>query len=297
MLAGLAGCAFSDPRIDGPAPSSWLEPGFAADLADMGTKLGSAWSAVAGLARDAPADSPLARMTQVVESQWRVVIGPDPVNRVPNTRADPGEPAAVTDTTDGLAKADAACATVRDTAQANAGKTAGITAAWWASLAAGAEQVRRGLQGAYDSPSPVDPGVTIALTELQTALPDLISRHQEGIFVLRTAMGFLTADADRAVFQSALSTLQSELAALTDQAASRGVTPPTSPGIYELPGGRDSQAAMALLASVQQSLVEAAVVWVAATDDPARAVPYVMSAATLGSALGIGTAVWPGWPD
>lgn len=294
LLSGLSGCAFSDPRIEGipptaPASSSAL-------FSQAAEEVRTAWGLVTGMAGADPAGpgQKWSAMSDTLRAQWLVLVGPDPVHRLAAAGiASPSPSAAGTSVT-----ADQALSTARDNDLSRAAGTKGVDAAFWASLAAGLEQVRLGLTGPYEAATPAAQSVTVAITDESAALSDLMSRYDEGIFAIRAAMGFLDLSSpDGLAFRGALSSLQDDLASLTELAGPSGAVPSDAQGIYELPSGRDRDASLALLASTQKSLTEAAMVWVASASDPARATVYVMSDATLAMSFGIGTAVWPGWPD
>ena len=289
----LTGCAFSDPRIAGTPVAPATDPGLTAQ-AEAAGQTHTAWRAVAGLAAADPATPKWAVMADTLAAQWRVLSGPDALHRVSAVAADIGEPAAVEDADEALTTADDALRAVREANLDRAGQASGLAAVFWASLAAGAEQVRLGLRSDYGTATEADAGATIATTDPDTAWSELACRYDEGIFALRSALGFLDAD------DSAGEVIASAVAALRHDKASLGsasTAPPGCPGIYELPPGRDRAASLNLLATTQQSLVEATAVWLASVDDPASAVGYLMTNATLASPLGLGQAVWPGWPD
>ena len=287
----LAGCAFSDPRIEATPP---VGPSVSDDYAQVADDVHTAWAAIVGLAT-ASSDQRYTDMSETLASQWYVLVGPDPLHRIPAAGATLGDPSP--NSGDETTTADTALASARDKALSQATSSTGLETAFWAGLAAGIEQVRLGLTGSYAPATMPDPTVTITIMDEKTSLSNLVSRYDEGIFALRSAMGFLDPyDAAQSTFRNVLACLQTDLATLTEMSVSAGATP-TPPGIYELPPGRDHDAAMALLARTQKSLTEASLVWAASADDPAQAVPYVMSNATLAMGYGLGTAAWPGWPD
>jgi len=290
----LSGCAFSDPRIEGAVPA---EPSSMGDFSQAGDDVHTAWEAVAGMAALDPSNQQWGLMTETLASQWIVLVGPDPLNRIQAKGADIGDPGSFASVDDGKTAADDALTTARDSALSQANSSTGLATAFWASLAAGLEQVRLGLSGAYDPAPKPDSNATVTIVDEPTALSELISRYDEAIFAIRSSMGFLDpADPDQSYFKALLSTLQSNLADLTDLAVTAQATP-TPHGIYELPDGRGHDAAFAMLASTQKALTEASVVWAASTSAPATATPYVMSNATFAMDYGLGTAAWPGWPD
>ena len=236
-------------------------------------------------------------MSEILASQWLVLVGPDPYHRLAAANAYIGDPTPVTNLSDGAAAADLALISARDDALSQANASTGVETAFWVSLAAGLEQTRLGLNGPYESPTLPDSTKTITILDEPTALSELISRVDEGIFAMRSSLGFLDpSDPDQSRFKVVLSTLQTNLATLSGLAASAEATP-INQGIYELPPGRDRAAAMALLSTTQKALTEASVVWAASAADPTQATPYVMNNATLAMSFGLGTAAWPGWPD
>jgi len=290
----LSGCAFSDPRIAGTPPPG---PSVPADFAQAADEVRTAWGAVSGLAILDPGTQRWKDMSQTLASQWLVIVGPDPLHRIVATDANIGDPTPVSDLGEGVMAADADLTSARDNALSRANSSTGLATAFWAGLAAGLEQVRLGLTGPYDVATPPDPTATVTVLDEPTSLSNLISRYDESIFAMRSAMGFLDpSDPDQSAFKVVLSTLQTDLGTLTDLAISAGATP-AGQGIYELPPGRDHAAAVALLAGAQKALTEASMVWAASATDPTQATPYVMSNAALAMGFGLGTAAWPGWPD
>ena len=288
----LSGCAFSDPRIEGTPPPG---PTVAADFEQAADEVHAAWNAVANLAASTGSQQ-WGSMADTLASQWLILTGPDPLHRISATDAI-GDPTPDPSLGEGTSGADSALVTARDDALTQANASTGLATAFWAGLAAGLEQVRLGLTEGYDPATPADPTVTITILDEPTALSDLISQYEAGIFAIRSAMGFLApADPDQSTFRIVLTGLQSDLSALTGMAASSEATP-VGQGVFELPPGRDSAAAMALLATTQKSLTDASMVWAASSVDPSRATPYLMRNAALAMDYGLGTAAWPGWPD
>jgi len=285
----LSGCAFSDPRIEGTPPPG---PSVAADFVQVADEVHAAWKAVASL----PDSDQSASMAATLASQWLILVGPDPLHRIPAVGGI-GDPTPDPSLGDGTAGADSALASARDDALTHANASTGLATAFWAGLAAGLEQVRLGLTGPYEPAIAADPAVTVTIMDESTSLSNLISQYEAGIFAIRSALGFLDpASTDQSAFRVVLSSLQTDLAALTGMAASSETTP-SGQGIYELPPGRDSAAAMTLLSTTQKSLTESSLVWAASAADPSQATPYLMRNAALAMGYGLGTAVWPGWPD
>ncbi|MDR0783245.1 MAG: hypothetical protein LBE83_05740 [Propionibacteriaceae bacterium] len=286
----LSACTFSDPRIEGtPAPPP-INAAFVAELGAAAEEIGTAWEIVAAISSSQGDSARWLALSGALEAYWLVLTGPDPLNRrsAINSEVDP-EPRLGT-----IGEAESALEEARDQNLARAEQSTGLTAGFWASLACGIEQVRRGLRSNYDSPIPANPSNTLVLLTADQALANLILRYHEGIFGLQAALGFLSDySEDWEVIARVLATLQADLDALNSLTA----TPPAFPGAYELPAGRDGATARAMLAATQQSLVQAAAVWVASAEDPSEAIGYLMSNATLTSSLSIGLAHWPGWPD
>jgi hypothetical protein len=241
-------------------------------------------------------------MAKTLESQWLVLTGPDPINRVAG-EAQIGQAQAVAPGPDATTAADQALSTIRDNALARAAEARARAAAMWASLAASAEQLRQGLTNDYAAPPAVDPSVTLTVKVVNDTVAgsgwiDLVNAYHEAIFAVKAAIGFLDPNgSDASAFEADLSDLQNHLASLIDLGRTIEATPPPGDGIYELPAGRDRAAALALLAQAQQRLTSASAIWVASTEDPASAAPYLVDNATLASAYTLGSAVWPGWPD
>jgi len=301
VMSSLAGCAFSDPRIEGTPPSPSAGLAGISDASQATSEVQAAWAAVAGIAAIDPGTPKWQDMAATLDAQWLVLRGPDPVNRVSSPPANPGSPTTFTAVQDGLTAADSALSSARDADLTRAGSATGLAAAFWASLAASTEQVRQGLQGDYASPTPAKPTATIAQTDENTARSSLVCSYDQGIYGLRSALGFLSSgDSARSQFTSALATLQKDQASLLDNTTSTATpspSPAACPGIYELPSGHDHDAAVAILTTVQQNLVEVSAVYTAASSNPSTAAGYLMDNATLATGLGIGWAVWPGWPD
>jgi len=295
ITAGLAGCAFSDPRISGTPPSPSTDAVIAAQFTAAANDVGTARLAVVTAAGANAGAGKWADMAATLGSSYQVLTGPDPINRIASTStATPGSLATSPSTTAG--SANTSLTTLRDDALANAKAATGRTAAFWASLAASAEQVRLGLTGPYGTPAPVDPSATIETQDESTAVAALLTQYDGAIFGLRAALAFLGSADDQSTFESILASLQSDRATLANLT---GPTPAPSPsqGIFELPAGRDRAAAMQILTEAQRGLAQASAVWVASAANPATAIGYLMSNATLAMDYGLGTAVWPGWPD
>jgi len=292
----LAGCAFSDPRIAGTPPTPTTDPAFAAQTTAAADEVKTAWQAVLAAAGADANSGKWADMTRTLGAWWQVLTGPDPVNRLANAvTADPG--ALPTTPPDPVRAADDSLATLRDDALVNANAATGRTAAWWAALAACAEQIRAGLAGHYGAPTAMNPAVTLTTTDEKTAIAGVQEQLDQAVFALKAALGFLEpGGADAQTFSTILAGLTTDQAGLAALAG----TPPSpsgSQGIYELPPGRDRAAALALLTDAQRGLVQATAIWVASTTSPTQAIGYYMKAAALGQAYGLGTAAWPGWPD
>lgn len=296
LLCALSGCAFLDPRIDGTPTNSATDP-FSSEYADQAENIHSAWESVAVLKSD-PTAAKWAEMSATLYSQWLVLTGPDPVHRVAATGTEPETvPGSYTSFDDVVQHADEALVTARDSALTLAGSSTGLYVGFWASLGASLEQVRLGLTGPYDQPIAPDPARTIETTGNDEALTALIDRYTEGVFAIKAALGFLDdSGPDWPQFQTVLSTLEKDLSDLNALAASQNIAVDPA-GLYELPSGRDRDTSLQLLSGIQTSLVDAAAVWASSAADPTDAATYLMHAATLAMPYGIGTAVWPGWPD
>ncbi|MCL2482296.1 MAG: hypothetical protein FWF43_02535 [Propionibacteriaceae bacterium] len=299
VLSSLTGCAFSDPRIFGtPAPPS-ANPALTSDLAQAATQIQQAWAALAGLASLDPTTDRWAAMADTLKAQWLVLVGPDPINRVSVLNVDIGPASSLTTIQDGTDAANDTLQTARDSFLDQAKQATGTTAVFWASLACSAEQIRQGMGGTYNTATPANQGATIQVLDEKTAVDTLLSRYDEGVFAIRSAMGFLDPGASGTVsrYQTVLGTVQNDAASLVSVAQGMGITQDTNPPIYQLPPGRDADASLALLTTTQASLVQASAQWVASAADPTQAITYMMNNATVGMPLGVGTAVWPGWPD
>jgi len=274
------------------------DPLFSAALVQGASDLRAAWSVVASIQAADPGTPKWEAMATTLEAQWMVLVGPDPLTRTPAVNIDIGAPTAPDPAEDPTLQAADALSAARDFDLEQAKASTGLAAAFWASLACSAEQVRLGLTGPYNDPVPADPAATILVTDEATALTAVLSRYDEGAFAMRAAEGFITSTGalQRGVITARL-TIQDDMASLADVAATAHVTVPTSQAVYELPAGRDDAAAQSLLASTQASLVESTASWVASAADPSSAIDYMMTNATLAMPVGDGTAQWPGWPD
>jgi hypothetical protein len=297
LVLALSGCAFSDPRIDAPVPTPSTDPGLAAQVEQAADQVFQAWQAVAGLTGRDP-QSQYHTMADTLESQWLVLVGPDPLHRVPATGTTIGPPPPAATADDAAGQADLALADTRDQHQARAEATTGLAAVFWAALAAATEQIRLGLTGMYDEPPLPEVTTTVMLTTEDGAWTDLVGRYDAGIFALTAAQGFFeAADPQRSMIATTVAGLRRDRADLADLADQLGLVAPTPAGIYDLPEGRDAQAGLDWLALTQASLVQASAVWVGSAEDPSLALPFLMSNATWGLRFGLGTAIWPGWPD
>jgi hypothetical protein len=291
-VLGLTGCAFTDPRIEGSLPPVEIDHIFFAQVQEAAEEVHQAWALVSALEASQADGEHWAELAGTLKAQWLVLVGPDPLNRFEAIGADSGPPAEIDDHL--LSSADSALSLARDQNLIRAEESTGIQAAFWASLACGIEQVRRGVGNPYTSPRPANPASTLMILTEPEALESLVLRYHEAVFALEAALGFLAAaDPARSTFFTMVSVVRKNLAALTALVDS----PVPFPGIYELPEGRDRQAAFDLAATVQRSLVQASAVWVASAPDPGVAIDYMIRGAILTSDLGIGLAHWPGWPD
>ncbi|MCL2784078.1 MAG: ferritin-like domain-containing protein [Propionibacteriaceae bacterium] len=292
ILSGLTGCA--DPLISGTPPVPSIDAGFSANITKATDEIALIWNAVKDLGDSDPQDPKWGYMESALESMWLVLTGPDPLHRIPSARAK------LQVTPVGLDK-DATSELLVNARDANIGRaeaSSGLEAVFWASIACGLDQVRLGLTRPYGEPIAPDSTATIAIQDMDAAVVELIARYHEAVFALKPALGFLDSkNPNRANFEQILNTVQADLEKLIALAHSLDITPPPSAGVYELPAGRDTAASYALVAISQQSLVEASAVLVASSTNPSSTISYLMTNATLGLPLGIGTAVWPGWPD
>ncbi|MCL2471810.1 MAG: hypothetical protein FWF25_08760 [Propionibacteriaceae bacterium] len=299
VFTSLTGCAFSDPRIFGTPASPSANPALTSDQAQAATQIQQAWAALAGLATLDPTTPRWAAMADTLKAQWLVLVGPDPINRVSALNVDIGAANKLATIQDGTDTANDTLQTARDSFLAQAKQATGTTAAFWASLACSAEQIRQGIGGTYNTATPANQSATIQVVDEKTAVSNLISSYDEGVFAMRSAMGFLDPGATgvQSRYQTVLGSLLNDASSLATVAQGMGITQDTSPPIYQLPPGRDSDASLALLASTQTSLIQASAQWVASANDPTQAITYMMNNATVGMPLGVGMAVWPGWPD
>ena len=296
VLFGLVGCAFSDPRLVGTPPTASHDEQFALEATTSAHDLQAAWSAVAAMGVLEPENPKWTAMASTLESLWLVMKGPDPLNRIPAI-LDIGEPFVLDDYETTRTSAQTALVSLLDTHLDHAKASTGVESGMWGSLAASLAQLNDGFTGSYEMAVPANPDVTLMQIEEATALQEVITRCDEGVFVLESIVGFLPEDhMDHPQYEAILVTLKHDLDTLLTLAAARNIEV-EAPGAYTLPSGRDSAAAKSLLATTQRSLVDSAAVWVVSAGDPSTALEILMHAATMGTNLGVGYAVWPGWPD
>ncbi|MDR2930347.1 MAG: hypothetical protein LBV06_05525 [Propionibacteriaceae bacterium] len=296
---GLAGCAFSDPRIDAAPPPAAIDDSLKRDLDQAAQDTQALWNTAMTAANTggvSPEVSPWSHRATTLKLQWQVLTGPNPLSRVPaGITATPG-----TDTTGvPIGDVDTKLAALRDADLERAGRSTSTTALFWASLAASAEQMRVCLESTvYPDPTAADPAITVQTTDEASAVAQLLTRYDQAMSSIRTAVGFIAPDdPDHARFVAIGDQLAVQQAELLRSAPGAAATEPVTEGIYEVPAGRDKQASLELLAQAQRGLTQAAGVWVASAADPKPASAILVSTATLGSPWGIGVAVWPGWPD
>jgi hypothetical protein len=294
-LITLSGCAFSDPRISGTPPRVAMEEAFTVNLAESAEELQLAWASVAALREGEPGQEKWAAMAETLESLWLVMVGPDPINRVPAINVDIGDPAPFDNIESAKTSAESALTLASQAHVARAQSSNGMEALLWASVAASLSQVRTGIAGPYANPVVGFPSTTVTITSDDEALNDLIISYDEAVFALRTSLGFLSPDL-KTQFAAIATTWERELEQLMVIAGERNLQP-DAVAIYALPPGRDDAAGMRLLVSSQQSIIQSAAVWVASADDPSAAMTYLLSSATVTSDLGVGCALWPGFPD
>ncbi|MDR0488417.1 MAG: hypothetical protein LBG99_03285 [Propionibacteriaceae bacterium] len=296
VLVCLSGCTFSDPRFSGTPPTPDTDPVFATEVRKSAEEIQTAWSAISGLVEHQPDESKWAAMVQTLESQWEVMVGPDPLNRIRAVNVSVGEPFRL-DFETTMTSAQTALTAAVDAHTERVKVSTGLAAALWASLTASLTQIQEGLTNSYGEAVPMDPTVTIQIPTEAEAIAELIGRYDEAVFSLQAGLGFLGQGTDRDQVYRTFATFQRDWEFLIGTALDLGITPPKSPGAYALPAGRDATAVRALLVTSQHSVVEACLVWVATSEDAGRSLPFFIRAATTATSAGIGFAVWPGWPD
>ncbi|MCL1907020.1 MAG: hypothetical protein FWG08_03780 [Propionibacteriaceae bacterium] len=294
-LLSVGGCAFSDPRISGTPPTPPVEPEFIENVATSTQELQTTWATVAGLAKLDPDQPKWATMAETLEALWIVVVGPDPVNRIPAFNADIGEPATFATVEEATKDAEEALTSSRDVHREMGKTSSGMDALLWGSIAASCAQMLQGLTGSYQNPVVANQQITVTITDEESALKDLIISYDEAIFALRTSQGFSSWDiaGKLAPMATSLDRQMSRLMLIADE---RDIQV-EAVAIYDLPAGRDDQAAMVLLRASQASVVDSAAVWLASADSGEDATNFLISASTVGLSLGVGTAQWPGFPD
>ena len=306
MLTGLAGCAFSDPRISGSPPplptpiesTESTEQAVTVDFEQSASKLQVGWAAVSGLAILDPDQTSWSRIANTLKAQWLVLVGPDPYHRVAATDTDIGQPVTPAGIQPGLAVADTALIAARDDALEHGYASTGLPAGFWASLAAGVEQARRGLTEPYKKPIPTNPQVTMMVTTEALAVSGLLACYDEAGFALEAAVGYLDKDSStRTQLEKTLAWLETSRDQLIAIAIGMGIDRPQTPGIYQLPSGRDKASSLALLTQAATSLAQAAGVWVVSASDTTQASEFLLNLSTMASWAGLSTAIWPGWPD
>jgi hypothetical protein len=291
VALSLTGCAFSDPRIDG-TPEPWTPVAadvvFTAQVDEVLTAHTQAYAAVLSWEQTHPSDSLTAILATLAE-QDSVLRGPSPQWRVPGDSLTPRP--STGDPTEALG-------ILRDLCTTQASATTGETALLWASLAASAEQMRRGLSEGYSAPVLADSTRTVAILSEQDALSATIAAYHQAIFHVESSIGFVPpGDPLRDTLVNSVADLKSQRDTLMAYAEELGFGPVESRGIYSLPAQRDKDAALALVAQNQAKLVQAAGVWVASAPHPNLATRALLLTSTFGWPYGAGAAVWPGWPD
>jgi hypothetical protein len=300
----LGGCAFSDPRISG-SPSGPVEvaPEFSQTAAAATELETQAWAEVTACATAPWAGDDAARwsvMADVLLDHVAVLTGPAPQARLAATPdPQPVGAAAAASREEGIARADAALVAARDAHRHAALASDGVIAAFWASLAGSAEQLRHGLTLPYRDPIPADPQVTVEVTAESNAYARLVSAYHEAVFATTTAIGVIPDDDPNRDIASAIVTrLRQARDTLIGEAPEFGFQAPAAQGAYTVARAATTDDALALMSEAHQAIAEAAIGWVASTSAHRRqAVDEVIAATSLARELGLATAVWPGWPD
>ena len=291
MMVSLAGCAFSDPRIDDtpkPWTSAQANSSFASQVEEVLAAHTKAYGIVSSYAVDHPSDSVTAILATLA-AQDSVLRGPAPQWRTPGEAMSPrpsqGEPGE-------------ALSTLRDLCTSKANATTGKYALLWASLAASAEQMNRGLSGSYSPAVPADPTRTITIVKEEEALNAVIAVYHQAIFQIESSIGFVPpGDPLRDTLVNSVVDLKSQRDTLMAYGEDNGFESVESHGIYPLPAQHDKNATLALVAENQTSLVTATGAWVASSAHPDLATRALLLTATFGWPYGVGGAIWPGWPD
>jgi hypothetical protein len=286
-IANAAGW-LDDPALAGwPAPTAVpaapVVPEGALEVAGL---IFPAWAALAG------SDDPgRRRLADSLALHWRVLTGPDPLNRV-----DPGPQAATPEAAAPAADVAQTLAQVSGAEWSRAQTAPGVEAAWWAGLAGSTDQIMAGLTGPYVAPPPLDPWATIAVGDDAQGARDLMAAYHQAVFTTAAALGRLSRGP---AWDQAAADLRHLLQGRNDlQALGQAQLwelPQAAPA-YDLPPLGDDQAALAAIGQASRGLAAAAASWLASTSDQRdRALQELSWARQLGQ--GWASAYWVGWPD
>lgn len=300
---GASGCMATDPRIQGRAepmysPSPPVQMSGAVAMADLE---GAAASLLAAMAAAPWAGSDAARFTLLAgihRTHHGVLASTDPLRREPV----PVEALAVTppaDRASAIASATSVLTRLKDSHEALATQTTGVTAAFWASQAAAAVQAVSALTAPVTTLTKSVPLRQVATASPAAAGEALLSRYHEAAYGLESCLGRLSAGhPSRAGLSAVASTTKAQRDALVARSRAASQTPVPGAAAYSIPTTTSDDQALALAARLLASITGAAAVVVASAEAvSATAVLDLESASTLGLSLGMGLADYPGWPD
>ncbi len=231
-----------------------------------------------------------------------VLDTPDPFWRRGTPSAPPASaasPAPAPSRDAALATAATTLTALRDATVARAVAEPGLAAAFWAALAASAEQARLWLATPVGAITRAVPGRVVLVQDDIAGFTLLVERYHQAVYGFSSLLGFLpNGHPLRPLFVAQLTTVRTRRDALVAYDRAASATPTPGAGAYSvppLPPDRVVAEAGALLTAV----ATAAGVWVASASDArrARAVQELLYAAGAGLPLGTGLAEWPGWPD
>lgn len=303
-LAGCSGTWLTDPRIKGtPQPQLAAVPSRPAgsDQA-LGLELAAA-AVLNGSAAASWAGSDAARWRSLAEIRRRhaqVLATDQPLRREPGLA--PSAAARATGSREaGLAAMTSALTAARDAELVLAAESSGVLAAFWAALAASAQQARTALTLPV---SAARAGVVMRLVQAagswDAAANQVLARLHEAVYGVQSALGLLpTRHSWRPTVETLLTTLKTDRDALMAYLRTRSVSPDPGLGAYSLPPTSGEAKVSALLGGLIDALTQASAVWVASAgpEDRRRAADFLVAASGYGLPFGLGLAEYPGWPD
>ncbi|MDO5287921.1 MAG: hypothetical protein Q4G45_14045 [Actinomycetia bacterium] len=306
MVAALVGCSgttLDDPRVKGTPQTYVSTPPVRPAGADHVLTLElEAAARLEAAAKASWAGADAARWQSLAATRRAhaaVLASLDPLRREPGQSPTlrPTTPAASKDA--GQAAVTAALTSARDAALVLSGESSGVLSAFWASLAASAQQ---GL-----SPAPAATArkaVPMRLVETasssQVAANQALGRLHEAVYGMQSVLGMLPARHQlRPAVATLVTTLKTERDSLVAYLRTRSVSPDPGPGVYSVPPVPPNGQALPVVGGLLEAVTQAAAVWVASagSEDHHRSVDLLLAASGYGLPLGLGLAEYPGWPD